>query len=191
MRVSLDKKLNHLEPISLFRWISLIAATAMAVLLGSFFVYWIYFGGRQISRTPQDWGPFKDFIGGITNPIISLFALLAVLLTLMVQSTQSQATREELDNLKKEAKKSDIYRTLQVLENRLNLFSVRRYRLEESELYLLLSHATDGVLKKIPPLTNLRPPGCRNEYLGTKATLTQLHITLVKLSTQLTSFVCR
>jgi hypothetical protein len=37
----------------------------------------------------------------------------------MVQSKQLQATREELDNLKKEAKKSDIYRTLQVLENRL------------------------------------------------------------------------
>jgi hypothetical protein len=151
-------------------------------------------------------GTFGDFIGGITNPIISLFALLAVLLTLMVQSKQLEATREELDrtreaaeaqaaNLKKEAKKSDIYRTLQVLENRLEklyrepIYFPSEGRLEEWELYLLLSHATDDVLKKIPPLTDLGPPEYRNEYLRTKATLTQLHITLVKLSTQLTSLV--
>jgi hypothetical protein len=83
-----------------------------------------------------------------------LFALVAVLLTLMVQSKQLQATREELDNLKKEAKKSDIYRTLQVLENRLEelyrepIYFPSQGRLEESELYLLLSHATDDVPRK-------------------------------------------
>jgi hypothetical protein len=200
----LDKKLAELDSRRLFAWISLIAATATSVLLGSFFVYWLFFHGNPLSANPTDWGPFGDFIGGVTNPILSFFALLALLLTLVVQSRQLDAARiqmiqsqadaaQQFAHLEKEAKKADIHRTLQVLEARLEriyrepVYFLSQEKLEKWEVYLLLSHATDEVLRKVPPITDLGPLEYRNEYLQTKATLTQLHITLVKFSMQLTS----
>jgi uncharacterized membrane protein len=202
----LDKKLKHLTPDRMFWWISLIAAIATSVLAGAFFFYWLYFGGNEPSKNPSDWGPFGDFIGGVTNPIISFFALLSLLLTLVMQSKQLDATREQLQHaqettskqfshMEREAKKADITRTLQVLEGRLErlyrepVYFVSDGNLEQWEVYLLLSHATPEVLRKVPALTDLGPPQYRNEYLRTKATLTQLHITLVKFSMQLTSLV--
>jgi hypothetical protein len=200
--IPLEKKLDQLTPDRLFKWISVIASTATAVLLGSFLVYWLYFGNADISKAPADWGPFGDFIGGVTNPIISFFALLSLLLTLVVQSKQLEAAREEVDrtrkaaeeqmtHLRKEAKKADVFRTIEVLESRLEklyrepIVILSDGQLEQWELYLLLSHAMPEVLKKVPALTDLGLPAHRNDYLRTKATLTQLHVTLVKLSMQL------
>ena len=202
----LDKKLAELDSNRLIRWIALIAATATAVLLGSFFTYWLFFHSNPLSANPSDWGPFGDFIGGVTNPILSFFALLALLLTLVVQSRQLEAAgiqlvqakadaAKQFAHLEKEAKKADIQRTLQVLELRLErlyrepVYFLSDGKLEKWEVYLLLSHATPEVLRKVPPITDLGPPEHRNEYLQTKATLTQLHITLVKFSLQLTSLV--
>jgi hypothetical protein len=204
--IPLDKKLERLTSDRMFWWISLIAATATSVLAGAFFFYWLYFGGNEPSKNPSDWGPFGDFVGGVTNPIISFFALLSLLLTLVMQSKQLDAAREQLQHaqettdkqfahLEQEAKKADIARTLQVLEDRLErlyrepVYFISNGILEQWEVYLLLSHATPEVLSKVPALTDLGPPQYRNEYLKTKATLTQLHITLLKLSMQLTSLI--
>lgn len=202
----LDKKPKQFTPDRMFWWISLIAATATSILVGAFFFYWIYFGGNAPSNNPNDWGPFGDFIGGVTNPIISFFALLSLLLTLVMQSKQLDATREQLQHteettsrqfvhMENEAKKTAITRTLQVLEDRLErlyrepVYFVSEGILEQWELYLLLNHATPNILQKVPTHTDLGPPQYRNEYLRTKATLTQLHFTLVKLSAQLTELV--
>lgn len=206
MPTLLPAKLRSAGSNRIFWWIALIASVATCVLCGSFFVYWLYFGKSEISKTPAEWGPFGDFIGGVTNPILSLFTLLSVLLTLLLQSRQLESTRDELDrtrlaateqmeHLRKEAKKADIFRTIQVLEARLEqlyrepIFFVNNGQMERWELYLLLSHATDEVLMRVPAIADIGPPQLRNEYLRTKGTLTQFHITLVKLSMQLTQLV--
>lgn len=185
-------------------WIVLfIACIATLLIFGAFTIYWLQFGNSELSKSPADWGPFGDFIGGVTNPILSFFALLSLLLTLFLQSKQLDSAKVEIEHsrkvsakqieyLKNETKKTDIYRTIQVLENRLeNLYRepiivVKNGQIEQWELYLLFSHATDITLKCVPPLENTGPLEHRNEYLRSKGTLTQLHITLVKLSIQLT-----
>jgi hypothetical protein len=190
----------------LFWWFPVIAALAFCVLAGAFFFYWLHFGNNTPSSNPNDWGPFGDFIAGVTNPIISLFALLSVLLTLLVQSKQLDTARDQLAemqlsserqmaHIEKETNKADIYRTIQVLESRLErlyrepVFLLSEGKLEKWEVFLLLSHATEGALAKVPPLSDLGPLEHRDQYLRTKATLTQLHTTLVKLSMQLTLLV--
>jgi uncharacterized membrane protein len=206
MPTPLPNKDRDAESNRIFWWVSLIAIAATSVLCGSFLLYWLYFGQSEISKTPADWGPFGDFIGGVTNPILSLFTLLSVLLTLLLQSKQVESARAELDrtrqaateqmeHLRREAKKADIFRTIQVLEGRLEqlyrepIFFINNGQLEQWELYLLLSHATAEVLKRIPAISDIGPSEFRNEYLRTKGTLTQFHITLVKLSMQLTELV--
>lgn len=203
---SLNKKLEELTSEKLIKWVALIATIATSVLAGAFFLYWSFFNQKEISTSPSDWGPFGDFIGGITNPIISFFSLMVLLLTLILQSKQLDATREELkqahnaareqtEHLQKEARKTDVYRTLQVLEARLEslyrepVFIPTKEGMEKWELYLLFSHATPSVLSVVPPLHELGPQQHRNEYLSTKATLTQLHVTLVKLAMQLSLLV--
>jgi hypothetical protein len=43
------------------------------------------------------WGQLGDFIGGVTNPLLSFLALIALLTTVKLQSDQLDAAREELD----------------------------------------------------------------------------------------------
>jgi uncharacterized membrane protein len=203
IRNSFKKKIAWLKAQPLILCIAGIGLVASTVLCIAFFTYWWHFSSYPISTNPTDWGPFGDFIGGIANPIFSFFALIALLLTLAMQSKQLEAARKELDRtqaaaaeqisqLKKEAKKSDIYRVIQILELRLE----KLYRepitflldgvLEHWQLYLLFSHAQPRVLKNVPDISDIGPIEYRNDYLRSKATLTQLHETLVKLSMQLT-----
>lgn len=58
------------------------AAIAFFVVLG---IYIIHFGERGISTDPKDWGPFGDYMGGVLNPLFSLLALAAVVITFRVQ----------------------------------------------------------------------------------------------------------
>lgn len=202
----LNQNLKDQTTDNLLKWIAAIAAIATSVLVGALFLYFLFFHSLSISSNPSDWGPFGDFIGGLTNPIISFFSLVALLLTLALQSKQLDAAREELktaqsaaheqaEQLKRESRKADVYRVIQVLEARLEslyrepVYLARDGGLERWELYLLFSHATPEVLRYVPPLHELGPLVHRTEYLSTKATLTQLHITLVKLSMQLTMLV--
>jgi fumarate reductase subunit C len=202
----LSAKFDSLTADKLSIWLARIAAAATSVLLGAFLVYALYFGKNGLSSNHEHWGQFGDFIGGIANPIISFFGLVAVLLTVVLQSKQFETTKEELqhtrrnaseqiEHLKHEARKTEIYRTIQVLENRLErlyrepIYFVMDGKLKNWELYLLMSHATPRVLKCIPPLVGPEPEQYEAEFLQTKATLTQLHITLVKFSFLLTSLV--
>lgn len=43
------------------------------------------------------WGQLGDFIGGVTNPVLSFMGLIALLVTVKLQADQLNATREELD----------------------------------------------------------------------------------------------
>jgi hypothetical protein len=43
------------------------------------------------------WGQLGDFIGGVTNPLLSFLALIALLMTVKLQADQLNAAREELD----------------------------------------------------------------------------------------------
>ncbi len=58
-----------------------------------FLFFW--FNG-ELSTDHTLWGAFGDFIGGTLNPILSFLALIALLLTLILQSRQIEMSAEEL-----------------------------------------------------------------------------------------------
>ncbi|WLQ15401.1 hypothetical protein O5O45_05635 [Hahella aquimaris] len=65
----------------------------MAVIVA--LLYRVYFGG-VISLRQDVWGQFGDFFGGTLNPLIGLAGLLALLVTISIQSRELKASVDEL-----------------------------------------------------------------------------------------------
>lgn len=94
-RKNLKDKLKMLDADRLFKWLSWIAAISSGLIIGVFLFYFSNFNG-DLSSKPEHWGTFGDFIGGTLNPILSFFALMALLLTIVLQSKELEGTKEEL-----------------------------------------------------------------------------------------------
>ncbi len=72
-----------------------ILALALVALTGVVVVYATYFGG-SIESNHSRWGEFGDFVGGTLNPLYSLLALLALLLTIGLQNRELKNSAKEL-----------------------------------------------------------------------------------------------
>lgn len=57
--------------------------------------YWAFFNG-SIEADNGKWGTFGDYFGGTLNPILSFLALIAVLLTIVLQNKELKITRKEM-----------------------------------------------------------------------------------------------
>ena len=80
----------------LISFISLVIYAGVAVLAGAFLLYLWRFGGQGLSGSQTVWGEAGDFIGGVSNPVLSFLALMALLMTVRLQAAQLDAAREEL-----------------------------------------------------------------------------------------------
>lgn len=197
-----------------------IVIAALVVLCFMAFVYFYFFGTMGFSDSQEVWGQFGDFIGGVANPLMSFLALLAIVLTIVLQNKQTEpskaalelsrqelaASREEISqsriaaqeqvaHLKAEASKADVYRTIQILEARLEglyrepIYFVSNETLRKRELYFLLTFATPDALRQIIPANSVPDAQYENELMHTKSVLMHLHLTIVKISMQLTFLV--
>lgn len=92
---NLEEKLKAFDSSRLIKWLSWILTTASMTIAIVFGLYFTNFSGG-LSNKNDVWGTFGDFIGGTLNPILSFFALIALLLTIILQSRELEATREEL-----------------------------------------------------------------------------------------------
>ena len=120
---SLERKFEELTPKRLFKWLAWILAVA-------FIWYFMYFNG-EISQKQEIWGVFGDYIGGILNPVFSFLALVALLLTIVLQSKELEETRKELKRtadantaqvkyFSSQQKREDIYKLIIKLSERIN-----------------------------------------------------------------------
>ncbi|GJL56448.1 MAG: hypothetical protein NPIRA02_35800 [Nitrospirales bacterium] len=204
-RTKIKERLKGMSSEQLFKILILIFGVATIGLCVVGVLYFLNFQG-QLSSEHERWGTFGDFIGGTLNPILSFLALIALLLTIVLQNRELEATRQELSesrqtaqkqvaHLINEAKKNDIYKTIQVLENRLEklyrepIYFLSNGDLIDHELYFLFLHASDTALEQI-----IRPEVepqdyFKKELIKTKTVLTQLNLVLVKLSTQISELV--
>ena len=91
----LETKLQTFDSKKLIKWLAWIFTTASMAIGTIFWLYFTNFTG-ELSKKNDVWGTFGDFIGGTLNPILSFFALIALLLTIVLQSRELEATREEL-----------------------------------------------------------------------------------------------
>jgi uncharacterized membrane protein len=198
----LKEKLKTMNSDQLLKLLICILVTAVFVVTVVFLFYLLNFPG-ELSLDHQRWGTFGDFIGGTLNPILSFLALIALLLTIVLQNRELEATREELaqtrkaaqeqvEHFKNESKKADVYKTIQVLEDRLEklyrepIYFLTGAKLLERELYFVLTFASEEALQQI--IKPEEPPAAEyeTELVKTKSLLMQLHLTIVKLSMQLT-----
>jgi uncharacterized membrane protein len=96
-------------------------------------VCWFYydnFHANGLAETNAAWGTFGDYIGGVLNPIFGFFGLMALLLTIIMQSIElrdgkeqlkkaaeslevsSEAANQQIQHLQNQAKKEDLYRMI-------------------------------------------------------------------------------
>lgn len=95
-RLNLEQKFENLTPARLFKWLAWILAFATGVVGIVFTFYFMKFNGKFSSQN-ADWGTFGDFIGGTLNPLLSFLGLIALLLTIVLQSKELESTRKELE----------------------------------------------------------------------------------------------
>lgn len=78
------------KPLLIILTIAVIAACIVPI-----FYFSNFHAGLSSSNT--DWGTFGDFVGGTLNPILSFLSLIALMLTIVLQSRELEATRKELE----------------------------------------------------------------------------------------------
>ena len=90
----------------------LLGIFALALILTSALAisYAVYFDGHIIADHER-WGTFGDYLGGALNPILSFFALIAILLTIVLQNRDLKLTRDEMKESKRALKLENFERT--------------------------------------------------------------------------------
>lgn len=79
----------------LARQLTQMTILAFVIILLVAGLYFFHFDG-ELSQSPNKWGLFGDYMGGVLNPIIGFLALIALLMTIVLQSKELAATREEM-----------------------------------------------------------------------------------------------
>lgn len=84
-------------------WMIVVASVATTLVVVG--VYVAQFRG-SLSEQPEAWGQFGDYVGGVLNPVLSFLALIALLLTIVLQSRGLRASQKELKNSTTELRNS-------------------------------------------------------------------------------------
>jgi hypothetical protein len=120
--------------------IGIIFAVSIAVFVAAFSV-WVDFkqGGAVAGVTDNaSWGAYGDYLGGVLNPLFAFGSFIVLIATIVVQTMELQATREEMQNsvealrsqkdvaetqlahYRHEAKKNNIHRIIESLEREIS-----------------------------------------------------------------------
>lgn len=83
--------------------IGILAAIALTIILG---IYYYYFHHLDISNDQAIWGQFGDYVGGIANPLFGFLTTMALVISLYLQNKQLNVTTKELEETRKELKRS-------------------------------------------------------------------------------------
>lgn len=195
------EELNNKFLIAIF----ILAIFSIAIVFFSYF----YFFNYEISNKQEIWGVFGDFIGGTLNPILSFLALIALLITIVVQNKQLYLSRKELEltkielqktakatqrqanHFEKEARRADIYRIIEKLSTRINKnYNEDRIDSAPNGGRALSVHSA---LKKGENVNNNKElkwlyENYQNMYSDTYRTVKWLEIDLTRLSHYITSY---
>lgn len=74
----------------------IITAIIASVVTAGFYIHFL--GELPIARNdPSGWGQLGDFLGGVLNPVFGFLTIIALVLTLILQSRELRLSREELE----------------------------------------------------------------------------------------------
>ncbi|ACN17504.1 conserved hypothetical protein [Desulforapulum autotrophicum HRM2] len=128
--------------------LGIILAVSIVAYLVVIFSYVVNFGATW-SCEQGDWGTFGDFVGGTLNPLFSFMALIAILITIVLQSKELEQTRIELARtaeanekqsiyLASQQQRDDIYRLISKLAERINNTYNKNHLPNEHSIYTAL-----------------------------------------------------
>lgn len=75
--------------------VMLVAALLLAAIACCLF-FWVFRDSNGLSSDAQQWSHFGDYIGGVVGPMVSIFALWAVIHAVKLQQKELESTRDEL-----------------------------------------------------------------------------------------------
>lgn len=96
----INKLLNSVTPNSLAKYILIIFLIAISIILASLIFYFYTFYGA-LSHANDVWGQFGDFFGGTVNPLLSFLSLMALLLTIALQSKEQERAASYQEKIEK------------------------------------------------------------------------------------------
>ena len=108
----LAAQLEDMDSRTLIRGVLGLLLIAAVALAGVFMLYVAHFGyGFLVER--DAWGQFGDFFGGTLNPVLSFLGLIALVLTLALQSRQLELTKTEVEHsrLELEATRAELVKS--------------------------------------------------------------------------------
>ncbi|WP_069943097.1 hypothetical protein [Pseudomonas putida] len=88
-----------MRPLNKFLMFNLVSV--LVVVVATFVASFLYRinVGSEFSSSPNDWAAFGSYIGGIMGPLVSFFALIAVLLTIHLQRELLKTQRDEIKRM--------------------------------------------------------------------------------------------
>ncbi len=175
----LKDKLNDITRPQLMTVLAWIVAIAVALVASSLWAYFCSFGPANFSKDPAVWGQFGDFIGGTANPLISTLALIAIVLTIVLQSKQLDISSQELHETRQELKRSSDAQELSARLNALTaLFTEYRHLSEQKDKEFTRALST----KAVPGGTDTLITELKNELDSILAAKYQIFGELEKLA---------
>jgi Putative phage abortive infection protein len=149
-----DRQVSFIEIV----WFVLAAAFVFLIL-----AYWYSFSKYGWSTNPDAWGQFGDFLGGVLNPLVSLAALFALVISVRMQRTELKDTRAELIEARKvaseQAKTADQQRREQRFFDLLNLYqrTVDSLSWYDTKTSIIGKQAMSNWIYDFSRITNLHP----------------------------------
>jgi hypothetical protein len=108
------------------KWVNRTPKIAASVLGFLIVAYAIAFWKNGWSKNPDAWGQLGDYIGGLLNPLVAGFALMALVVSIRLQKAELAETRKELENsrlaMEEQAKTAEQQRREQRFFDLLNLY---------------------------------------------------------------------
>lgn len=86
--------------------IYIIGITGVIILLASIAAYAWNFYDFEISKNTGDWAQFGDYLGGTVGPIMVFLSLIAILMTLGLQTHQPRLTIKEMKETRQVLKRT-------------------------------------------------------------------------------------
>ena len=181
--MKLKDKIESFDSKQLLKWLSWIFVVAVTIMVGVFLFYFINFSG-DISSSHEKWGTFGDFVGGTLNPILSFLALIALLLTVILQNRQLEISGNEL-----EATREELRRSAEAHEKSEQSLQLQAKALEISARISAISHLLNLAEDTIRSITTYTT-GSPQEAQRNTATINkkELVIELSKLYEELKTF---
>lgn len=156
----------------LLKVLGLIFISAIIALIAAFTAYFINFD-REMSSDQFVWGAFGDYVGGTLGPILSFLALMALILTIVLQNKQIEISQNSLRDAKEQLKRSEEFQeaSLLALQEQINNAKI-------TAKLTAINHMIANINEELLTIPTYRGPGSENE--SRFITLTQKKESLIQ-----------